>query len=335
MEYTKLGYSGLKVSKIIMGCMVFGSPDWQGCPWTLGEEDGLKLLKKAYDVGINTWDTADLYSNGASEVVVGKALKKYDIPRRKVVIMSKCYFPINEGSGKRHALVNDGPVVNQMGLSRKHILQAVDDSLRRLDIDYIDVLQIHRLDRETPPEEIMKALHDVVMSGKARYIGASSMWAWEFQRLQNIAETRGWTKFISMQNFYNLVYREEEREMIPFCKETGVGLIPWSPLARGLLTRPVGVEDSERAQGDTFSKKWNSTANPEIVKRVEELAKKKGVSMAVLSTAWVIRKGCCPILGLNKVERIEEVVEALKVDLSGEDVEYLESEYKPRAIEGH
>lgn len=181
----------------------------------------------------------------------------------------------------------------------------------------------------------MRALHDVVMSGKVRYLGASSMWAWEFQRLQNIAEMRGWTKFISMQNFYNLVYREEEREMIPFCKETGVGLIPWSPLARGLLCRPMGVEDSERAKCDVFAKKWNSTANPEIVKRVEELAKKKNMSMAMIATAWVIHKGACPILGLNKENRIEEAVRALEIQLSKEDIDFLESEYKPRSVEGH
>ena len=180
----------------------------------------------------------------------------------------------------------------------------------------------------------MRALHDVVAAGKVRYIGASSMWTWEFQRLQHVAEMRGWTKFISMQNFYNLVYREEEREMIPFCKETGVGLIPWSPLARGLLTRPVGVEESQRAQGDVFSKKWNATANPEIVRRVEELSKKKGVSMAVIATAWVLHKGCCPILGLNKVERIKESLEAVKLRLCREEMEYLESEYKPRVVEG-
>ena len=180
----------------------------------------------------------------------------------------------------------------------------------------------------------MGALHDVVAAGKVRYIGASSMWTWEFQRLQHIAEMRGWTKFISMQNFYNLVYREEEREMIPFCKETGVGLIPWSPLSRGFLTRPLGVEESQRAQGDTLSKKWNATANPEIVRRVEELSKRKSVSMAMIATAWMLHKGCFPIIGLNKVERMKEAVEAVKLRLSREDMEYLESEYKPRAVEG-
>jgi aryl-alcohol dehydrogenase-like predicted oxidoreductase len=196
------------------------------------------------------------------------------------------------------------------------------------------VLQIHRLDRETPPEEIMRALHEIVASGKARYIGASSMWAWEFARLQHIAELRGWTKFISMQNFYNLVYREEEREMIPFCNATGVALVPWSPLARGLLTRPVGVTESLRSQGDQLADRWNRGANPEIVRRVEEVAGRKGVSMAVLATAWVLRRGCWPILGLNKTERIEEAVTALKVELADEEMEFLESEYKPREVRG-
>ncbi|KAJ3461861.1 hypothetical protein MRS44_010414 [Fusarium solani] len=330
-----LGESGLKISKIIMGCMVFGSSKWEGSPWTLDEEEGLELLKKAYDLGINTWDTADFYSNGASEEIIGKALKKFNIPRSKVVILSKVYFPIAEGEGTRVPVVNDGPTVNQMGLSRKHIFDAVDGSLRRLGLDYIDVLQIHRLDRETPPEEIMRALHDVVMSGKVRYIGASSMYAWEFARLQHIAELKGWTKFISMQNFYNLVYREEEREMIPFCKATGVGVIPWSPMARGLLTRPWGTGESSRALNDKHAATWNATASGEVVGRVEQLAKKKGISMAVLSTAWVLHKGCWPILGMNKPARIEEAVEALRVRFTDEEVKYLEEEYKPRAVQGH
>ncbi|KAH8735345.1 NADP-dependent oxidoreductase domain-containing protein [Ilyonectria robusta] len=335
MEYTRLGESGLKISKIIMGCMVFGNSKWEGSPWTLDEEEGLQLLKKAYDLGINTWDTADFYSNGASEVIVGKALKKYNISRNKVTILSKVYFPITEGEGIRVAPINDGAIVNQMGLSRKHIFDAVDGCLRRLDMDYIDVLQIHRLDRDTPPEEIMKALHDVVMSGKVRYIGASSMWTWEFAQLQHIAELKGWTKFISMQNFYNLVYREEEREMIPFCKATGVGIIPWSPMARGLLTRPWGTAESERARGDKYSAVWNVGASSEVVGRVEQLAKKKGVSMAVLATAWVLHKGCSPILGLNKPERIEEAVGALQVRFAEDEVKFLEEEYKPRAVQGH
>ena len=199
----------------------------------------------------------------------------------------------------------------------------------------LDVLQIHRLDRDTPPEEIMRALHDVVQSGKVRYIGASSMWTWEFARLQYLAEMKGWTKFISMQNFYNLVYREEEREMVPFCKATGVGVIPWSPLARGLLARPWGTGDSDRARNDKYSAVWNAGASPEVVGRVDELARKKGVSMAVVATAWSLHKGCCPILGMNKPERIDEALGALQLRLTDEDVKFLEEEYKPRAVQGH
>ncbi|GME48323.1 putative aryl-alcohol dehydrogenase protein [Neofusicoccum parvum] len=334
MEYVRLGNSGLKVSKVILGCMTFGSSKWEGSPWTLDEEEGLKLLKKAYDCGINTWDTADTYSNGKSEEIIGKALKKYNIPRSRVVILSKIYNPVMDDDS-RPASVNDGALVNQMGLSRKHVFAAVDATLARLGTDYVDVLQIHRLDRETPPEEVMRALHDVVAAGKARYIGASSMWAWEFARLQHVAELRGWTKFVSMQPFYNLLYREEEREMIPFCEATGVAVIPWSPLARGLLAKPAGKGgQSLRGQADKKGKAWNETANMEIVGRVEELAGKKGVSMASVATAWVLQKGCCPIVGLSTVERVEEIVGVLKVKLTDEEMRYLEEEYKPRNVEG-
>ena len=267
-------------------------------------------------------------------MVLGKALEKYNIPRSKVVILSKIYNPVMDDDS-RPPSVNDGPLVNQMGLSRKHIFAAVDASLARLGTDYIDVLQIHRLDRETPPEEIMRALHEVVQSGKVRYIGASSMWAWEFARLQYIAESKGWTKFISMQPFYNLLYREEEREMLPFCKETGVGIIPWSPIARGVLAKPRSqTEQSQRAQNDAKTKAWFASANFDIVDRVEELAKKKGVSMALLSTAWVLHKGCWPIIGLSSEKRVEETVGALKITLSDEELKYLEEKYLPRSVEG-
>ncbi|KAL8306440.1 hypothetical protein RB600_010342 [Gaeumannomyces tritici] len=302
MEYVRLGNSGLKVSRLIQGCMAFGSPAWEGSPWTLGEDEGLGLLKKAYDLGINTWDTADTYSNGASEATVGKALRQFAIPRSRPA-------------------ANDGALVNQMGLSRKHVFKAVDDSLARLGTDYIDVLQIHRLDRETPPEEIMEALHDVVRSGKVRYLGASSMYAWEFARLQHVADKNGWTKFASMQPFYNLLYREEEREMLPFCAATGGD-------------GGGGAAPTLREQTDVKSRRWNETANPAIVDRVEELAKKKGVSMAVLATAWVLHKGCAPILGLSTEERIEEAVQALSVKLTEEELRYLEEEYKPREVQG-
>ncbi|KAK1658388.1 NADP-dependent oxidoreductase domain-containing protein [Colletotrichum godetiae] len=337
MEYVRLGNTGLKVSKIILGCMTFGSSKWEGSPWVLDEEEGLQILKAAYDNGINTWDTADTYSNGKSEVVIGKALKKFNIPRQKVVILSKIFNPVPDDDS-RPASVNDGPLVNQMGLSRKHVFHAVDQCLQRLGTDYIDVLQIHRLDRETPPEEIMRALHDVVQSGKVRYIGASSMYAWEFARLQYIARSNGWTEFVSMQPFYNLLYREEEREMLPFCRASGVGVIPWSPIARGLLAKPLAKEKDEskslRSQTDKKTQAWFADANLDIVNRVEEIAKKKGVSMALVSTAWVLQQGCWPIVGLSSEKRIKETVGALKVKLTEEELEYLESEYRPRNIQG-
>ncbi|CAG7555706.1 unnamed protein product [Fusarium equiseti] len=336
MEYVRLGNTGLKISKIILGCMSFGSSKWEGSPWVLDEEDGLKLLKAAYDNGINTWDTADTYSNGESEVIIGKALKKFNIPRQKVVILSKIYNPVMD-DGTRPPSVNDGALVNQMGLSRKHIFHAVDKCLERLGTDYIDVLQIHRLDRETPPEEIMRALHEVVQSGKVRYIGASSMYTWEFARMQYIAESKGWTKFTSMQPFYNLLYREEEREMLPFCEATGVGVIPWSPIARGLLAKPLSNTEenkSIRSQNDKKTDTWFADANLDIVNRVEKVAKDKGVSMALVSTAWVLQKGCWPILGLNSEKRVVEAVDALKIRFTPEELEYLESAYKPRGVQG-
>ncbi|KAF4463172.1 alcohol dehydrogenase [Fusarium albosuccineum] len=338
MEYTRLGNTGLKISKIILGCMSFGSSKWEGSPWILDEAEGLELLKAAYDNGINTWDTADTYSNGKSEEIIGKALKKYNIPRQKVVILSKIFNPVMDDES-RPPSVNDGPLVNQMGLSRKHVFHAVDKCLERLGTDYIDVLQIHRLDRETPPEEIMKALHDVVESGKVRYIGASSMYTWEFARLQYIAKSNGWTPFISMQPFYNLLYREEEREMIPFCEATGVGVIPWSPIARGLLARPLPTaenteEQSFRSQQDKKTDTWFADANLDIVNRVQKVAADKGVSMALVSTAWVLNKGCWPILGLNSEKRVKEVAQALKIKFTPEELEYLESEYRPRKIQG-
>ncbi|KAJ0167561.1 Versiconal hemiacetal acetate reductase [Colletotrichum tanaceti] len=322
--------------------MTFGSSKWEGSPWVLDEEEGLRLLKAAYDSGINTWDTADTYSNGRSEVVIGKALKTFGIPRQKVVILSKIFNPVMDDES-RPASVNDGPLVNQMGLSRKHVFHAVDKCLERLGTEYIDVLQIHRLDRETPPEEIMRALHDVVQSGKVRYIGASSMYAWEFARLQYIARSHGWTEFVSMQPFYNLLYREEEREMLPFCRATGVGVIPWSPIARGLLAKPLSSGEGEgegentsslRSRTDKKTQTWFADANLDIVHRVEEIAKKRGVSMALVSTAWVLQKGCWPIVGLSSERRIKETIEALKLKLTEEECRYLESEYRPRNIQG-
>jgi len=294
---------------------------------------------------LNTWDTADVYSNGRSEEIIGKALKQYNIPRNKVVILSKCYFGVSDdGSQPGIAAVstNDGDMVNRVGLSRKHILDAVDNSVARLGT-YIDVLQIHRLDRDTPREEIMRALNDVVESGKVRYIGASSMAAWEFQTLQNIAEKHGWHKFVSMQNYYNLIYREEEREMIPYCRDTGVGLIPWSPIARGALARPFDDRTTTREKTDRMLNNMirgkETEIDKTIVGRVEEVAKKLGVSMTAVATAWCLSKdGVNPIIGLSSKKRIDEAVENVHFANSGkltaEDIKYLEEGYAPKERQG-
>ncbi|KFY98426.1 hypothetical protein V500_01667 [Pseudogymnoascus sp. VKM F-4518 (FW-2643)] len=334
MEYTRLGKSGLNISKLILGGMSYGSSDWW--EWVLNEEAALPLLKHAYDAGITTWDTADMYSNGVSEKIIGNALKKYNIPRNRVVILTKCYFGVTdpeEGQQRVYATPGgdiDPKWVNRIGLSRKHIFDAVDASVERLGT-YIDVLQIHRLDHETPREEIMKALNDVVESGKVRYIGASSMAAWEFQTLQNIAEKNGWHKFISMQNYYNLLYREEEREMIPYCKDTGVGLIPWSPMARGALARPYDSRSTVREGSDKILSgivRKESEIDKTVVGRVQEVADKLGVSMARVAIAWALQKGTNPIVGLSSKERIDEAVEAVKWQTGGglteEDCKYLE-----------
>ncbi|KAF2206609.1 hypothetical protein CERZMDRAFT_115689 [Cercospora zeae-maydis SCOH1-5] len=338
MEYCSLGRSGLKISRIVLGCMTFGSPAWQR--WVLDSKASLPLLKHAFDLGINTWDTADVYSHGQSEDIIRQAIEHYRLPRQKLVLMTKCFFPVAE-DGRQPAfnmfVKNDGAHVNSMGLSRKHIFDAVDASTRRLGT-YIDVLQIHRLDRETDKHEIMRALNDVISSGKVRYIGASSMAAWEFQMLQNIAERNGWHRFISMQNYHNLIFREEEREMIPFCKFTGVGLMPWSPIARGALARPLnGTVQSLREETDPLvnERGRSAAADREIIKRVQKLAEKYGVSMACIATSWCVFHGECPIVGLNSISRMDEIVDGLSFKLSSEDAEFLEEPYVPKPITGY
>lgn len=340
MQYQNLGKSGLKVSRIILGCMSCGNPDWEGSPWVLSEEESLPLLKKAYDLGINTWETANTYSNGESEQIIGKALDVYNIPRSKVVIMTKLYYPVLEDdpNSRPQPAVNDGPLVNQMGLSRKHIFEAVEASLRRLNTTYVDVLQIHRLDTETSPEEIMKALHDLVEMGKVHYLGASSMRCWEFARLQYTAKSRGWTTFSSMSGLYNLLYREEEREMIPFCQAEGIGLIPWSPNARGLLTRPW-AEETERSKRDAKTRKWfrgREGQNEEIVRRVEQIAQKRGCTMSNVALAWLHSKGCCPVVGLDKIERIEAASDVFSSNVTDDfesDARFLEGPYQALEVE--
>ncbi|KAJ5925932.1 hypothetical protein N7454_007442 [Penicillium verhagenii] len=335
MQYHRLGNSGLKVSRIILGCMTYGNSNWEGSPWVLDEEQSLPLLKKAFDMGINTFDTANTYSNGKSETIIGKALKKYHIPRSRVVIMTKIYYRVLEDKpdARPSPAINDGDLVNEMGLSRKHIFDAAQGSLRRLDTDYIDVLQLHRLDSETPPEEIMRALHDLVCMGKVRYLGASSMHCWEFARLQYVAKMNGWTPFVSMQGLYNLLYREEEREMNPFCEAEGVGLIPWSPLARGLLARPW-QEKSIRADQDQKAKQWFVGDQKErIVNRIEEVARSKGCAMSSIAMAWLLQKGACPIVGLNSIARIEAALEALDVEMMIDELRYIEEPYQPLAVQ--
>ncbi|KAH8766498.1 putative oxidoreductase [Hyaloscypha sp. PMI_1271] len=339
MEYVQLGKSGLKVSKVILGAMSFGDPS-ATMGWTIPEAQALPVLKRAYDLGINTWDTANVYSNGQSERIIGKALREYKIPRERVVILSKIFSGMPEDLDKltdaerfTKMSVNDGDMVNQVGLSRKNVFAAVDASIARLGT-YMDVLQIHRLDRETPREEIMKALNDVVESGKARYIGACSMHAWEFQTLQNIAKENGWHQFISMQDYYSLLFRENEREMIPYCRDAGVGVIPYSPLARGLLTRPYSTEPTTRQKNDVFADFLlgkTTSADIEIIGRVEELAKRKGVSMATIGLAWCTARGVIPIAGLGSIDRVNETVEGFKAAKAGllgeEDIDFLEEKY--------
>ncbi|OSC96856.1 Aldo/keto reductase [Trametes coccinea BRFM310] len=338
MEYVRLGNSGLKVSKIILGCMSYGSPEWQG--WVLGEEEALKHIKYAYDQGITTFDTANVYSNGLSEVILGKAIKQFNLPREELVIMTKVYFPVAAEPGTNVFAAGKTPedmgIINQKGLNRKHIFDSVKASLKRLQLDYIDLLQCHRFDYNTPIEETMQALHDVVKAGYVRYIGMSSCYAYQFHQMQNYAITHNLTPFISMQNHYSLIYREEEREMFPTLKHFGVGSIPWSPLGRGLLTHPLDTE-TVRSKTDKYLEIYKIPALPTIVGRVEELSKKKGVSMAQIATAWILSKPgvTAPIIGTTSLKNLEDILGALDVKLTEEEIKYLEEPYQPVAILGH
>ncbi|KAJ6532014.1 aryl-alcohol dehydrogenase [Mycena capillaripes] len=342
MEYVRLGQSGLKISKIVLGCMSYGNPKWSG-NWLLDEEEASKQIKAAYDAGINAFDTANVYSSGVSEEILGRAIKQHNLPRDEIVIMTKVYFPLSRDPTRLlYGTPEDDSngYVNQHGLSRKHIFDSVKHSLRRLQLDYIDLLQCHRFDNDTPIEETMKALHDVVKAGYVRYIGMSSCYAWQFHAMQDYAIANNLTPFISMQNHHNLLYREEEREMFPTLKHFGVGAIPWSPLARGALTRPLEAQGkTKRGESDIMppSVYTGSDANQTIVKRVEEIAKKRGISMAQVSVAWSLSKEgiSAPIVGTTSLANLVDAIAATHVKLTEDEIKYLEEPYQPMAILGH
>ncbi|KAI0806712.1 aryl-alcohol dehydrogenase [Fomes fomentarius] len=339
MSYVRLGNSGLKVSRIILGCMSYGSSSW--ADWVIDDqEEAINHIKYAYEHGIQTFDTANIYSNGLSEVILGKAIKQLNLPREELVIMTKLYSPVppDPSTGNLVALgkkPEDVGIINQHGLNRKHIFDSVKASLKRLQLDYIDVLQCHRFDYTTPIEETMRALHDVVQAGYVRYIGMSSCYAYQFHQMQNYAITHNLTPFISMQNQYSLAYREEEREMFPTLKLFGVGSIPWSPLARGLLTRPLDAE-SRRGNTDWVIGRYKNESTASIVSRVEELAKRKGVNMAQVALAWVLSKPhvTAPIIGTTSLSHLENILGGLDVQLSEEEIKYLEEPYQPVPVIG-
>ena len=326
MQYTNLGTTGLQVSRICLGMMSYGDPNWR--PWVLSETDARPFVKRALELGINFFDTADMYSLGVSEQVTGKLLREM-VPRDEVVIATKLFFPMN-----------DKP--NMGGLSRKHILSSIDASLQRLGLDYVDLYQIHRWDYNTPIEETMEALHDVVRAGKARYIGASSMFAWQFSKAQYTAEKHGWTKFVSMQNHYNLLYREEEREMLPLCRDMGIGVIPWSPLARGFLAgnrSRANMQPTRRAKTDEYGQAMYQFSDNdfEIVDRVVQTAKNHGVLPVQIALAWLLHQSpvTAPIIGATKLQHLEEAVGAVEVELSAEELAYLAEPYQPHRVLGH
>jgi 1-deoxyxylulose-5-phosphate synthase len=320
MEYVKLGATGLDVSRICLGCMSYGLPDRGNHEWTLTEDASRPFIRAAVEAGINFFDTANVYSDGTSEEIVGRALAEY--ARRDEIVLAT----------KVHGRMHPGP--NGSGLSRKAILSEIDNSLRRLGVDYVDLYQIHRWDRTTPIEETMEALHDVVKAGKARYIGASSMHAWQFSKALHVAEKHGWTRFVTMQNHYNLLYREEEREMLPLCEDEGIGVIPWSPLARGKLTRDWDVT-SNRTESDRLV-----TIYPDedrlIVERVAAIADQRGVPRAQVALAWLLSKPVvtAPIFGATKPHHLDDAVAAVSLTLTPEEIEQLEKPYVPHRIVG-
>ena len=323
MDIVKLGRTGLDVSRICLGCMSYGEGSRGGHPWALDEESSRPFYKQALDAGINFFDTANVYSGGTSEEFLGRALRDLGVNRDEVVIATKVSGPMRQGP-------------NSAGLSRKAILAEVDHSLRRLETDFIDLYQIHRLDRRTPMEETLEALHDVVKAGKVRYLGASSMWAWQFSKTLHLAEANGWTKFVCMQDHYNLLNREEEREMLPLCIDQGIGVIPWSPLARGRLARPWD-EVTTRSQHDAFgSSLYDEATDRVIVDRVAEVAGERGVPMAQIATAWMLSKPAvtAPIIGATEPHHIDDAVAAVDLVLGDDEITRLEEPYRPHAVAG-
>jgi 1-deoxyxylulose-5-phosphate synthase len=320
MDYARLGTTGLKVSRICLGMMTYGDPEQR--EWFLDEKAARPIVRRAVEAGVTFFDTADVYSRGVSEEITGRLLGKLFDNRDDYVLATKVFQPMG-----------DGP--NDRGLSRKHIMASIDNSLRRLDTDYVDLYQIHRFDPETPVEETMEALHDVVRAGKARYIGASSMYAWQFAKMQEVARAGGWTAFVSMQDHYNLIYREEEREMHPLCLDEGVGVIPWSPLARGWLTRPRSESvdgPTARSKSDAFARALYDEGDHVIVDRVAEVADKRDVPMAHVALAWQLSRPVvtAPIIGASKEHHIDDAVAALDIQLTDDEIAALEAPYTPR-----
>lgn len=326
MEYVRLGSTGVKVSRLCLGMMTYGSKRWR--EWVLDEEESRPFIRRALECGINFFDTADMYSLGTSEEVLGRALRDFGPSRDRVVIATKVFYPMG-----------DDP--NQRGLSRKHILHAINDSLRRLATDYVDLYQIHRFDYETPIEETLSALHDVVKAGKARHIGASSMFAWQFAKMLYTADRRGLTRFVTMQNHYNLIYREEEREMIPLCREEGIGLIPWSPLARGFLAGNRRKEDfgeTIRAKTDDYGQKmYYQDSDFAVADRVGEVARGRGASNMQIALAWILQQPgiTAPIIGASRLQHLDEAAAALSIKLNDDELKMLAEPYQPHPVLGH
>lgn len=325
MQYTRLGSTGMTASRLALGMMTYGDP--KSREWALDEEGSRPLIKRAVELGFTFFDTADVYSNGVSEEITGRALKDFGPPRDQVVIATKVF-----------GAMGDDP--NQRGLSRKHIMHAIDDSLRRLGTDYVDLYQIHRFDRATPIEETLEALSDIVRAGKALYIGASSMFAWQFAQMLACSDANGFSRFVTMQNHYNLIYREEEREMLPLCRAEGIGVIPWSPLARGLLTRPRGEMDATlRAKTDAFGKELyvRDESDAAIIDAVTEIARKRGVPNAQVALAWLLAQPgiTAPIIGANKMSHLDDAAAALELTLDDHELGALGAPYLPHQVRGH